>query len=125
MIFIVTEVFVSRSCPVSLRPVVFEMRKAAGNAFESEEHLSRYVKGLTAWVNDLCARAHGRMSGISVCRSCSGNTGAVSVIRHDRNAGDLLRLSYIVLRGHVSVGRDGRTVYPQHFIEEGGIYDGV
>ena len=55
MIYVVTNVFVGGSCPKFLQPVGTEMRKTNHHAFESEEHLSRYLTGLEQWVKELGA----------------------------------------------------------------------
>ncbi len=118
MIYVVTNVFVSGICPKFLQPVGTEMRKTSHHAFESEEHLSRYLAGLEQWVRALGAS---RNNYLSFRHSPEETEGMVTVSRIRGRHGDLLRMNYIRLCGHVIVGKDGRTVYPQEFIKEGGI----
>ena len=118
MIYVVTNVFVSGSCPKFLLPVGTEMRKTNHHAFESEEHLNRYLTGLEQWVNELGAPRKGYLDYSHISDE---NGGEVTVLRTRGGYGDLMRMKYIRLCGHVMVGKDRRTVYPQEFLEEGGM----
>ena len=117
MIYVVTNVFVCGSCPKFLQPVGTEMRKTNLYAFESDEHLSRYLTGLEQWVKVLGASKNHHL-GFSHISNETGGT--VTIFRSGSGYGDLMRMNYIRLRGHVIVGKDNRTVYQQEFIKEGG-----
>jgi len=116
MIYVVTNVFVGGSCPKFLQPVGTEMRKTNHHAFESEEHLSRYLTGLEQWVKELGAP---RINYLGFSHTSDETGGEVTIFRTRGGYGDLMRMKYIRLCGHVMVGKDSRTVYPQEFIEEG------
>lgn len=117
MITVVTNVFVAGSCPKFLQPVGTEMRKTNLHAFESEEHLRLYLTGLEKWVKELGAS---RNNCIAFKHTSNETGGEVKIYRSRDGYGDIMRMNYIRLRGHVIVGKDSRTVYPQEFIEEGG-----
>ena len=117
MINVVTNVFVAGSLPKFIQLVGIEMRKTNHYAFESEKHLSRYLTGLEQWVKELGASKNHHL-GFSHISDETGGT--VTIFRSGGGYGDLMRMNYIRLRGHVIVGKDNRTVYQQEFIKEGG-----
>lgn len=117
MIYVVTNVFVSGICPKFLQPVGTEMRKTNHHAFESEECLCHYLTGLEQWVKEIGAS---RNNNIGFSHTSDETGGDVIISRIHGGCVDLMRMKYIRLCGHVMVGKDCRTVYPQEFLEEGG-----
>ena len=118
MIIVVSKIHVSSSCPRYLQPVGVEMRKALYYAFESEEELHRYCSGLEHWVKEL---NEGRSSNLGFSLKESESGGEITIFRRS-GFSDLLKMDYIFLRGHFMVGKDGRHIYPQEFLKEGGSY---
>ena len=95
------------------------MRKTQHYAFESEEHLCRYLTGLEHWVKEL---GETRNNFLGFRHTSDETGGMVTIFRLCGSFGDLMRMNYIRLCGHVMVGKDGRSVYPQDFLKEGGDY---
>lgn len=118
MVIVVSKIHVSGSCPRFLQPVGVEMRKSLYHAFESEEELHRYCNSLEHWVKEL---NEGRNSYLGFSHAESESGGEITIFRR-RSYSDLLRMDYFILRDHVMVGKDGRHIYPQEFLKEGGSY---
>ena len=116
---IVTNCFVRASNgPKYVQPIREQMGKAAYHAFESEEEFTRYLKGLREWVKETNEKHH---ASLALNHSTFENYGEVAICRQkSAGHGDLLRLTYIRLKGHVVVGRDGRTLRRFPFIKEEG-----
>ena len=116
---IVTNFFARASnSPKYVQPIGEQMRKAAYHAFESEEEFTRYLEGLEKWVKEINGKHH---VSLSLNHTTFENYGEVVIYRQkSAGYGDLLRLTYIRLQGHVVVGIDGRTLRQLPFIKEEG-----
>ncbi len=118
MIIIAKSLFIRQSSlPKSVQPVYSEMAKAMNHAFESQEEFLRYVAGLESWIRELSGNGKARLS---LRHTSSEEGGELTVFRPGSGYGDLLRLGYIRLFGHIVVSLDGRTLHCHPFINEKG-----
>lgn len=116
MIIIVTKFFMRNSnCPKYIMPIGVELGKTPNHAFESEEEFDRFLDGLEKWVKEL--NGDGKVP-LSLNHVKDDNAGEVTVFRRNIGYGDIMRINYIRLRGHVVVGLDGRTLHQHPFIKD-------
>lgn len=112
---IVTNVFVRASnSPKYLQPIAEQMGKAAYHAFESEEEFERYLAGLQKWIKETNERHSVQ---IVLNHVKHAENGEVALYRHSSGYGDLIRLTYIRLQGHIVVGLNGWTLRQMPFIK--------
>lgn len=116
---IVTNFFARASnSPKYVHPIGEQMRKAENYAFESEEEFNRYLEGLEKWTKEINEKQRVRLTLNHITHD---NHGEVVIYRQGQSGyGDLLRLTYIRLQGHVCVGIDGRTLRQLPFLNEVG-----
>lgn len=116
---IVTNFFARASNnPKYVQPISEQMCKAANHAFESEEEFNRYLDGLQKWIKEINEKHHASLTLNHVTHEHHGEV--VIYRQHSSGYGDLLRLSYLRLQGHVVVGIDGRILCQLPFIKEKG-----
>lgn len=124
MIIVVTQVNVHYLLPRWLYPLRDLFQKADGHAFEDFESIRRFVGGLQQWLKDKHL-SHKYM----VDYHESANGGIIKIVRPSAGTlsfGNLssekptvmLAMKFFRPYGHVSVSKDGQSLYRQKFIQE-------
>ena len=117
MILVVDSIFISSNCPKSLEGLAHEIRKTIHHAFEDKESLERFETGINNYVKEASVR---RSSPLSVYQTRFEEGGTIMIRRSDIDDSGYIRLHYFKLEGHIHVSVDGKTIYQQQFLEEGG-----
>lgn len=116
MTSVVTNIFISPKCPKYLQPIGEEFRKAQNYAFADDETLGRFADGCRCLVQQL---SMSRKSPVRFDHTDHEDGGCLVIGKVDIQTCDYLRMSYMKVRGHVHVSKDGMKIYPQEFIKEG------
>lgn len=116
MISVVTNIFISPKCPKYLLQIGEEFKKAINYAFVDEEALTRFADGCRSLVQQLSKQ---KKSSVRFDLMDHEDGGCLIIGKVDLQTCDYLRMSYVKVRGHVHVSKDGTKLYPQDFIKEG------
>lgn len=117
MIYVVDSIYVASNSPKRLEPLADEVRKAVHHAFVDREALERFIGTVQ---KNLQQKKPATRLQLSVSHTVFEDSGSLCVRRADSDTGDYIRMHYFRLKGHIHVSKDGTTLYPEEFIEEGG-----
>ena len=107
MVSVVSDAFVSTGCPRALQPLAEVLRGLVGHAFEDDDDLRMFVRGLGRRVSD-AADAASVLATVMHNRDMVGGT--LSIIRSVGSGHDYARLRYVRVRGTIAVGGGGSKV---------------
>ncbi len=116
MTIVITNIFTSPKCPKYLQPIGVEFAKGVRYAFTEESELARFADGCRQQVKALAST---RKASVRFDHVDTLDGGSIIIGKNDLQTCDYLRMSYIKVRGHVHVSKDGQKLYPQDFIKEG------
>lgn len=112
MLYVVDNIFVASNCPKSLQPLAKEVEKAENYAFPDKDSLVCFIETAKNDYQDKEIRG----VKFSVSHTVHRNHGRLCLRRQNADNNDFIRLDYFILRGHVNVSLDGRTLYPEQFL---------
>lgn len=122
MVYIIDTVTIASNTPKFLSEIITEVNKTLHHAFEDEGHLERFLKGLQSTVDDL-NRPKVRLECVIVRNEYfegNGERGSIIIRRAGKDEPGIIRMHWFTLLGHVHVSQDGRKVYQEPYIKEGG-----
>ena len=125
MVYIIDTVTIGSNTPKFLTEIITEISKTLHHAFEDEVHLERFLKGMRTLVDDL-NRPKVRLEAVVVRNNYSegkGERGSLIIRRAGKDEPGIIRMHWFTLLGHVHASQDGKKVYQEPYIKEGGEHE--
>lgn len=125
MVYIIDTVTIGSNTPKFLSEIITEVNKTLHHAFEDEVHLERFLKGMKSLVDNLNSPKV-RFEFVIVRNNhedSTGERGSMVIRRAGKDDPGIIRMHWFSLLGHVHVSQDGKKVYQEPYIKEGGEHE--
>lgn len=117
MVYVVTNTFVGSGCPKFLQEIGQQVLSIRHYAFDDNDKLNRYLKGLEERVKKLAAA---KKSAVRFSHTATEDGGTVVISKEGMGYTDFIRFSYIIVKGHLFPSLDNLEIRHIDYIKEGG-----